>query len=370
MDYVLSQMSEQVTAARANFRPVEIVGGGTKRFLGNPLSTQSQDKAIRLEMKALSGVIDYEPNELVITAWAGTPLQEIEATLAKENQMLAFDPPSFGLGSTIGGAVAAGLSGPLSFGYGPLRHYVLGTQLLDAQGRVLTFGGQVMKNVAGYDVSRLLAGSLGMFGAIVQLSLKVMPVPLRDQTVLFAVDESEALARCAGLRAKSWPVKAASWLPSAKESGGKGELAMRLCGAQSAVKEAREALGGDLLEPELAGQWWANFRDQKTHFFAGQPLWRMAVRSNTPVLSLGDTAFDMGGEVRWIRTDREAQELRTRASEAGGHATLFRWDGEQPVPPNGVFQPLGATTLAVVKRLKDEFDPKSIFNSGRLVAGL
>jgi|AntAceMinimDraft_1070359.scaffolds.fasta_scaffold05031_4 glycolate oxidase FAD binding subunit len=368
MDYVLSQMSEQVTAARANFRPIEIVGGGTKRFLGNPLSPQAQAKATRLEMKDLSGVVDHEPSELVITAWAGTPLQEIEATLAKENQMLAFDPPSFAKGSTIGGAVAAGLSGPLSFGYGPLRHYVLGTQLLDAQGRVMTFGGQVMKNVAGYDVSRLLAGSLGMFGAIVQLSLKVMPVPLVDQTVCFAMDETEALARCEGLRAKSWPVKAAAWLPSMREPG--GELAIRLCGAQSAVKEAREALGGDLLEPVTASQWWSAFRDQTAAFFSTQPLWRVAVRANTPALSLGDTAFDMGGEVRWIQTDREPDELRARALAAGGHATLFRWDGAQALPTNGVFQPLGTTALSVVKRLKDEFDPKSIFNSGRLVAGL
>ncbi len=368
MDYVLSQLSEQVTAARANFRPVEIVGGGTKRFLGNPLPTQMQTKAIRLEMKALSGVIDYEPNELVMTAWAGTPLQEIEATLAKENQMLAFDPPSFSQGSTIGGAVASGLSGPLSFGYGPLRHYVLGTQLLDAQGRVLTFGGRVMKNVAGYDVSRLLAGSLGMFGAIVQLSLKVMPMPLMDQTVCFSMDETEALACCEGLRAKSWPVKAAAWLPSDNESG--GELAIRLCGAQSAVKEARAALGGELLEEAAASQWWTVFRDQQSPFFNAQPLWRLAVRSNTPPLLLGDTAFDMGGEVRWIRTDHEANELRSTASAAGGHATLFRWDGEQTLPSSGVFQPLGATAHAVVKRLKDEFDPKSIFNSGRLVSGL
>lgn len=368
MDYVLSQMSEQVMAARANFRPIEIVGGGTKRFYGNPKVQRPGLPSTPLEMKDLAGVVNYEPSELVISAWAGTPLSEIEATLHEQNQMLAFDPPIFGENATIGGAVAAGLSGPLSFGYGPLRHYILGTQLLDAQGRILKFGGEVMKNVAGYDVSRLLTGSLGMFGALVQVSVKVMPKPLVDQTMCFEFDQGQALTFCEGLRAKTWPVKAAAWLPSATGEG--GQLAVRLCGAQSAVKLASESMGGQALASEVASDWWKAFRDQTAAFFTEKPLWRVAVKPRTLALALGNTAFDLGGEVRWIQTDREASELRDSALAAGGHATLFRWADQRHVPSNGVFQPMSPTALSVVKRLKQEFDPKSIFNSGRLVAGI
>lgn len=368
MDYLLSRMSEQVTAARANFRPIEIVGGGTKRFYGNPPPEASSHEVLQLQMSTLAGIVNYEPSELVLTAWAGTPLSEIQATLAEANQMMAFDPPSFGIGATIGGTIAAGLSGPLSFGYGPLRHYVLGTQLLDAQGRILTFGGEVMKNVAGYDVSRLLAGSLGMFGAIVQVSVKVMPKPRVDKTLFFEIDEPQALAMCAGLRAKSWPVKAAAWLPG--EGGSNGQLALRLCGAQSAVKQATQALGGEGLEEPVANQWWAAFRDQTAIFFAQQPLWRMAVRAQTPALNLGPTAFDLGGEVRWLQAPAESAQLRQCAREAGGHATLFRWDSVHQTPVDGVFQPIDSISAAVIKRLKQEFDPKSIFNTGRLIAGI
>jgi glycolate oxidase FAD binding subunit len=368
MDYVLSRMSEQVTAARANFRPVEIVGGGTKRFYGNPPPESSGHEVLQLQMSSLAGVVNYEPSELVLTAWAGTPLIEIEATLAEKNQMMAFDPPSFGSGATIGGAIAAGLSGPLSFGYGPLRHYVLGTQLLDAQGRILKFGGEVMKNVAGYDVSRLLTGSLGMFGAIVQVCIKVMPKPLVDQTLCFDLDEQQALALCEGLRAKTWPVKAAAWLPS--QQGSAGQLALRLCGAQSAVKQATQVLGGQMLEEGSAIAWWTQFRDQRAEFFAQQPLWRLAVKAHTPALDLGPTAFDLGGEVRWVQAQAEPAQLRARARQAGGHATLFRWDSVHQTPSDGVFQPLDAVSMAVIKRLKQELDPKSIFNPGRLVAGI
>lgn len=368
MDYILSRMSEQVTAARANFRPIEIVGGGTKRFYGNPPPESHAHDVLQLQMSTLAGVTNYEPSELVLTAWAGTPLSEIEATLAAQNQMMAFDPPSFGSGATIGGAIAAGLSGPLSFGYGPLRHYVLGTQLLDAQGRLLKFGGEVMKNVAGYDVSRLLTGSMGMFGAIVQVSIKVMPKPLVDQTLCFELDEQHALALCEDLRSKPWPVKAAAWLPA--QLGAMGQLALRLCGAQSAVKQATQTLGGQVLDEATASAWWAAFKDQRALFFAQQPLWRLAVRARTPALDVGSTAFDLGGEVRWVQAPAEPSILRQMAREAGGHATLFRWESVQQTPADGVFQPLDSVSVAVIKRLKEELDPKFIFNAGRLVAGI
>lgn len=367
MDYSLSQLCEQVMTARANFHAIEIVGGGTKRFYGNPMPPSG--KATRLDMSPISGIVTYEPSELVMTAMAGTPLSEIEHTLADKGQMLAFDPPRFGSASTIGGVVASGLSGPLSFGYGPLRHYVLGAHLLDAQGRILKFGGEVMKNVAGYDVSRLLTGSMGMFGVIVQVSLKVLPKPIRDVTLAFELSQAQALADCAGLRAKAMPVKAAAWIPADNhKTTASGRLAIRLCGAESAIAQARHALGGELLDADLANQWWGSLRDQTAPFFADKPLWRLAVRSQTPDLGLGPTAFDLGGEVRWVTGDMEAARVRQAASQAGGHATLFR--GMDALPSDGVFQPMAPAARTIVQRLKNEFDPKSIFNPGRLVAGI
>jgi glycolate oxidase FAD binding subunit len=367
MDYLLSQLSEQVMNARASLHAIDIVGGGTKRFYGNPI--QGRDNITRLEMSAVSGVLSYEPSELVITALAGTPLSEIEARLAKHGQMLAFDPPRFGEQSTIGGVVASGLSGPLSFGYGPLRHYVLGAHLLDAQGRVLKFGGEVMKNVAGYDVSRLLAGSLGMFGVIVQVSLKVLPIAKRDVTLAFDMTQAQALEHCAGLRAKAMPVKAAAWLPDQHDPS-QGQLAIRLCGAESAVEQASNTLGGQALEPEAAMLWWRAFRDQTDQFFAEGPLWRLAVRAQTPTLQCGPTAFDLGGEIRWIKSDLGTDAVRSLAQEAGGHATLFRPIEGDILPADGVFQPIEPAARAIVSRLKREFDPKAVFNPGRLVAGI
>lgn len=366
MDYALSQLCEQVMTARANFHAIEIVGGGTKRFYGN--ASPVQDNTTRLEMSSISGIVSYEPSELVITALAGTPLSEIEAALAEKGQMLAFDPPRFGPTSTIGGVVASGLSGPLSFGYGPLRHYVLGAHLLDAQGRILKFGGEVMKNVAGYDVSRLLTGSMGMFGAIVQVSLKVLPLALHDTTLVLETTESEALDRCAGLRAKAMPIKAAAWMPQA--SSGTGQLAIRLCGAQSAIEQAKQSLGGQEIGAAEAAQWWAALRDQSADFFNGQPVWRVAVRARTPALGLGPTAFDLGGEVRWVVGDPDAEHMRQVAMQAGGHATLFRPGPQTVLPADGVFQPMAPVARTIAQRLKKEFDPKSIFNPGRLVAGI
>lgn len=368
MDYRLTEMSEQVTTARASYRPIEIVGGATKRFYGNPMQA-SDSNAFKLQMGGLDGVIRYEPSELVLTAWAGTRLQEINQLLHERNQMLAFDPPGFGPGSTLGGVVAAGLSGPSSFGYGPLRHFVLGARLLDAQGRVLRFGGEVMKNVAGYDVSRLLAGSMGMFGAIVEVSVKVLPRPEHDVSCVLELSEAAALAVCRAFRASAWPVKAAAWLPGGPGIA-TGTLCVRLAGAQAAVEQARQSLGGQVLDSQEAIAWWSALREQTHAFFTGRPVWRLAVRAGTPALDLGPCAFDLAGEVRWLVTDCDANTIRSAASSAGGHATLFRHDRTSRIPADGVFQPLAVSAHAVVRRLKGEFDPKGVFNPGRLVLDL
>lgn len=367
MDYMLSELCEQVTTARANYRAVEIVGGGTKRFLGNPLSDPATTPVL-LQMGSLTGVVHYEPSELVMTVRAGTPLSQIEQVLAEQNQILAFDPPHFGERATIGGAIASGLSGPGSYGYGPLRNYVLGAQLLDAQGRVMRFGGEVMKNVAGYDVSRLLAGSMGIFGALVQVSLKVLPRAATDLSLTLELDERAALDFCRGLRSRAWPVKATAWLPADGVDG--GILCIRLAGADAAVTRARKVIGGQALSEEQAGSWWRGFREQTAAFFSQRPLWRLAVRASSPALELGPCAFDLAGEVRWLVSDQNHDVIRDAAARSGGHATLFRHDERTAMPPDGVFQPLQPGVRAVVRRLKGEFDPKGIFNPGRLVQGL
>jgi glycolate oxidase FAD binding subunit len=382
MNYSLNQMAEKVLAARNSLKPIHIRGGGSKTFYGNP-NLDVQEGDVTLDMTSLNGIVTYEPSELVLTAMAGTPLSEIKDTLADSGQMLPFDPPEFGAQATIGGCVAAGLSGPNSFAAGPLRHYVLGTQLLDAEGRVLTFGGEVMKNVAGYDVPRLLTGSMGIFGAIVRVSIKVMPVMRFDQTLQFDMTEAQALERCKGLRALAMPIKCVAWLPnvidvnqqnaSGSEIGGhdaNGTLSIRLAGAEPAVALAIKTLGGKVLTADAAKKWWHDFREQRFDFFTHKPIWRLAVAANTPALNLGSSAFDLAGEVRWLAADIDAQTVRDVAARAGGHATLFKREHLGPCPADGVFHPMSVDIHGIVKRLKHEFDPHGLFNPGRLVLGL
>jgi glycolate oxidase FAD binding subunit len=367
MNYSLSHMAEQVLAARNSLKPIHIRGGGSKNFYGNP-ETELKDGAIALDMTSLQGIVTYEPSELVLTAMAGTPIREIKAVLAENGQTMPFDSPEFSDQATLGGCVAAGLSGPNSFVAGPIRHHVLGTQMLDAEGRVLTFGGEVMKNVAGYDIPRLLTGSLGIFGAIVRVSIKVMPVMRCDQTLQFDMTETQALDFCKGIRARALPIKCVAWLPNAE--GKNGTLSIRLAGAEPAVIHAATVLGGQLLDAEAAKQWWHDFKEQQFQFFAHRPLWRLAVAANTPALNLGPTAFDLAGEVRWLASDMAPQAVRDAATLARGHATLFKREHSDQCPADGVFQPMSPDIYQIVKRLKHEFDPHGLFNPGRLVLGL
>lgn len=367
MDYEISELSHQVLAARGSFRPVLIRGGETKSFYGNPFEDDAKPP-VTLDMRSLRGIVNYQPSELVVTARAGTPLQELIDTLDASGQMLAFDPPAFGGAATVGGCVASGLSGPGRLGAGALRDFVLGAHLLDAQGRVLKFGGEVMKNVAGYDVSRLLAGSMGMFGAIVQVSLKVAPKPMRTLTLEFDFDESGALEFCHGLRAQPLPLSASAW----EHLGGQnGRLRIRLAGASAAVESARTKLGGAVVEPEVAERYWLELREHQLPFFSRTPLWRLAVEPATPPLGLGTTVHEWGGTQRWIYApDIDDRAVREAARSAGGHATLFRPDPARSRPEEGVFEPLAPVVHGIVRRLKQEFDPQGLFNPGRLVAGL
>jgi len=365
MKYEIAQLSEQVLEARANYRPVLIHGGHTKSFYGNQY-LRSSDEPISLDMRSLRGIVNYEPTELVLTALAGTPLQEITDTLEASGQMLAFDPPAFGAQATLGGCIASGLSGPGRLGAGPLKDYVLGTHLLDAQGRVLKFGGEVMKNVAGYDVSRLLAGSMGMFGALLQISVKVAPKPLQTLTLEWECTEAASLAMCHGMRAHPLPVSASAW----ELVGHRGRLRIRLAGAPAAIESARRKIGGEVVNEPESSQYWQDLREQRLSFFMAPHLWRVAVAPGTPALNLGPTLIEWGGGQRWIAADLEPGMVRNAAQQAHGHATLFRMGAGKQAPEQGVFHPLTPAVTTIVKRLKQEFDPKGVFNPGRLVAGI
>jgi len=357
MDFVLSEMVDQVMTARASQRPVYIQGGGTKRFYGE--SPSGASNGALLDVSAFRGVVNYQPSELVVTARAGTPLAEIEALLAANRQMLAFEPPRFGPASTIGGCVAAGLSGPRRMLAGALRDFVLGTTLLDASGTLLRFGGEVMKNVAGYDISRLLAGSMGIFGPLLEISLKVAPMPLAEETWVLELDEAEALRRFNAWRSQPLPISATSW----QSDGGIGLLRVRMSGSQPALESARRKVGGERAGAAQAAAHWDSLRDQTHPFFQARPLWRLALPPAAPALGLGDTLIEWNGGQRWLAEETEADIVRMAASRHGGHATLFRHDNAAAVP---VFHPVAAGVRAISQRLKQELDPTGMFNPGRL----
>jgi len=347
---MIETFREQVRAAAANAGKLRIRGGGTKDWYG-----QSFEGEI-LDTREHRGIVDYEPTELVITARCGTPLAEIEAVLAEQNQMLAFEPPHFGDSATFGGAIAAGLSGPRRASSGALRDFVLGAQLLDGKGDLLRFGGQVMKNVAGYDVSRLLAGSLGTLGLITEASVKVLPRPFAETTLRFEIGEIEAIRKLNEWGGQPLPLSASSWHA--------GVLALRLSGAQAAVDAAVRSLGGQVM-PDCAA-FWAGVREQRHAFFEGDlPLWRLSVPPTTGAIVLrGEQLIEWGGAQRWLRAGSEAAEaIRATVKAAGGHATLFR-GGDKHV---GVFQPLAPAVARIHERLKASFDPAHIFNPGRMV---
>ena len=351
---MIETFREQVRAAAANGGKLRIRGGGTKDWYGQSLAGEI------LDTREHRGIVDYEPTELVITARCGTPLAEIEAVLAEQNQMLAFEPPHFGDNATFGGAIAAGLSGPRRANSGALRDFVLGAELLDGKGELLRFGGQVMKNVAGYDVSRLLAGSLGMLGLITQASVKVLPRPFAETTLRFEMSEIDAIRKLNEWGGQPLPVSASCWHA--------GVLALRLSGAQAAVDAAVRSLGGQVM-PDCAA-FWTSLREQQHAFFAGDgddntALWRLSLPSTTGAVVLkGEQLIEWGGAQRWLRAGSEACDaIRRTVTAAGGHATLFR-GGDQSV---GVFQPLAPAVARIHERLKASFDPAHIFNPGRMV---
>ena len=364
----LRGLIERVQQARASRGTLCIRGRGTKDFYGDA------PRGEPLDMAVLSGISSYEPTELVVTVRAGTPLAELEAVLAERGQCLAFEPPRFedpaqpGVrGGSVGGMVAAGLSGPSRAAVGSVRDHVLGATLLNGKAEVLSFGGQVMKNVAGYDVSRVLAGSMGVLGAICEVSLKVLPRPAATATLRFEMDPAQAIRQLNQWAGRPLPLHASAWW--------QGLLVLRVSGAAAAVEAAVRTLGGELVAPELAAAFWDGLRDHTDEYFdvaraaveQGATLWRLSLPQVAPPLPLeGDSLIEWGGGQRWLISTQPATQVRDAAAQAGGHATLFRGRERSA----GVFAPLKSPLDRIHRELKRAFDPDGVFNPGRMYPGL
>ncbi|HEY6482270.1 MAG TPA: glycolate oxidase subunit GlcE [Steroidobacteraceae bacterium] len=352
MDIELLKLREQVLAAARGRRPLRVHGSGTKDFYAEAM------QGAALDVRSYRGIIDYEPTELVLTARCGTPLSEIDTILAEHDQFLAFEPPAFGADPTLGGIIAAGLSGPRRLQVGAARDFVLGVSLLAADGELLRFGGQVMKNVAGFDVSRLLCGSLGIFGIMADLSLKVLPRPRAEATLRRPASARAAIELFNRWGGRALPISAAAWC--------EGNIWLRLSGALSAVRAAQASIGGDSVEANTAERWWSELRHLRHPVFANGSLWRISVPQTTPLPpSPVPDLIDWGGAVRWYGGACGELDPRRHATEAGGIAT--RWRG---AAPQGRFHPLTPAVREIHRRLKRSFDPLGIFNPGRLLAEL
>ena len=350
MSSTIEVLADRVRSAAETKTPLRIRGGGTKDFYGRPFRGEV------LDTRAYSDVVAYEPTELFITARCGTPLAELERALAERNQMLAFEPPHFG-DATIGGAIAAGLSGPRRATSGAARDFVLGVRVVDGRGRDLRFGGQVMKNVAGYDVSRFIAGSLGTLALITEVSLKVLPVPSASATQVLDASEAAAITMMNQWAGQALPISATCFA--------EGRLHVRLSGAAAALRAARPKVGGETLADDAL--FWQSLREQTHRFFArAGELWRLSVPSATAPLGLGTTLIEWGGAQRWIVGSADAATIGETAAKVRGHVTLFRSSG----PRERVFTPLSPSLAKIHRNLKQEFDPRGIFNPGRMYADL
>ena len=344
-----ARLIAQVQRAIAQHTPLRIRGGDSKRFLGRDVQGDE------LDTRSHRGIVTYDPTELVITARAGTPLVELNAVLDDANQMLPCEPPLFDNKGTLGGAVASGLSGPRRPWAGSMRDFVLGCRVITGDGDHLRFGGQVMKNVAGYDMSRLLAGSFGSLGVLTEVSLKVLPKPRERRSFALTLSADDAMRELSAWRRATLPLSGACYID--------GKLHVRLEGGSGSVKSAVDRIGGD----EIDCAFWDALRDHRLPFFADtRPLWRLSLPNATPLMPLpGDVLIDWAGAQRWLKSDASATDIRQLAHAAGGHATCFT-----PSREREPFQPLAAPLLRYQRQLKRRLDPNGVLNPGRLYADL
>lgn len=345
-----SELQTRVSAAHAAHTPLHIVGGDSKHFYGRAA------QGTPLIVAGHRGIVAYESTELVLTARAGTPLVEIETVLAERGQMLPFEPPHFGPGATLGGTLACGFSGPRRPYAGAARDFVLGVKIINGRGEILSFGGQVMKNVAGFDVSRLMVGALGTLGVMLEVSLKVLPRPASEVTLTYQYPPAQAIEQINRWAGQPLPLSGVAY---------DGErIYLRLSGSETALREAKARLGGTVLED--GADFWLQLREQQLPFFQMPgALWRLSLPAATPPVELvGAWLIDWGGAQRWLCSDLPPEEIRSCTARLGGHATLFR--SEQ----NGqeIFHPLSPPLLELHRRLKLAFDPHAILNPGRMYA--
>jgi glycolate oxidase FAD binding subunit len=376
----LQTIVERIKVAANAGNPLRIRGGGTKDFYGQSLQGEI------LDTNLLKGISSYEPSELVVTVKTGTRLAELEAVLAEKNQCLPFEPPHFKSGATVGGMVAAGLSGPSRASSGSVKDFVLGVHMVNGKGEELRFGGTVMKNVAGYDVSRLMAGSMGTLGLMTEVSLKVLPIAPAEATLKFEYSQSEAINMLNTWGAQPLPLNASCWIQEAA----KGVLYVRLRGAVAAVEAAIKKMGGNergeytgVLQNAASGNTtvaadWQALRNQSMDFFKLQGdecLWRLSVPDTAPDLQLGDTVVEWHGAQRWVKLPySNAALIRSKVNALGGNAILFVAaevvNTTANIENKVVFNPLKAPLDRIHRDLKKQFDPAGIFNHGRMFADM
>lgn len=354
-------LADQVRVAAADGTRLAVRGGGSKVFYGNPVTADAS-----LDCTAHTGVVAYEPTELAITVRGGTRLADVEALLAAHGQQLPFEPPHFApldaaSSASIGGTVAAGLSGPRRPYAASVRDALLGVRLLNGRGQVLDFGGRVMKNVAGYDVSRLMVGAMGVLGVLLEVSLKVIPRAPGSLTLVREEPLPRALELLRRWSRRALPITASAWVD--------GRLYLRIDGGEEALAETHRLVEG--LPLEAPDAFWRDLRDQRLGFFAGDaPLWRLSLPPATAAdvsdaLGVGTLLVEWGGALRWLRGELPVADVREIAGAAGGHATLFRV-GTGDRPADGVLTPLAPVPLRLHRNLKVAFDPIGILNPGRL----
>ena len=376
-DQQIHLFREQILNAVQNKTVLSIEGGGTKSWYGNP------NNFSKLDTRTYSGILEYQPEELVITACAGTPLKEIEVALKEKNQVLAFEPPHFGENATFGGAIAAGLSGPGRITVGNFRDFVLGARILDGKGQDLSFGGKVMKNVAGYDVSRLLPGSLGTLALLLEASVKVLPKPAASVTLRCQISQEKALKVLNEWAGQPLPLSASCWIGSSK--GGDGELTIRLAGAAAAVQAAVPLISSLVMavevNKEIAENFWGNLREQKLSAFnnlgADHTLYRLALPAASGPVTINGAAdeviLEWHGQQRWVQAPGDEATftaIKAIANSHGGHVTRFR-QGTNVDPSYQRFtllseQAHSKALEAVQERLRSSFDPAGVFATKRL----